>query len=76
MPTTVHALCLDLARESTSRVERYLLLNLALRAERVDLATVLGTPAMVALVGGIAPSLAAMVTRVCAPSTASTSPAN
>lgn len=33
MPTTVHALCLDLARESTSRVERYLLLTIADRAE-------------------------------------------
>lgn len=34
-PTTVHALCLDLARESTSRVERWALLALAARSESV-----------------------------------------
>ena len=38
-PTTVHALCLDLARETTSRVERYILLRLAMQAERVSVAS-------------------------------------
>jgi len=37
-PTTVHSLCLDLARESTSRVERYLLLSIADRAEARQIA--------------------------------------
>lgn len=73
---TVHSLCLDLARETTSRVERYLLLRLALRAERTDLSGLLDSPAFHALVVGIAPGINAVLTRFATPRTASTAPAN
>lgn len=74
--STVHDTCLDLARQSTSRVERYLLLRLALRAEKADLTALMDSPAMVTLIGSIAPSLGAMLGRLATPRPVSTATAN
>lgn len=74
MTTTVHALCLDLARTTDSRLERYLLLRLALRAERADLSALMDSPAVTALVGGLAPGLNALLTRLVSPRVAPATP--
>lgn len=66
MPTTVHALCLDLAAKTTSRVERYLLLRMAQREEvRTARVEVLGgvlTPEALSII--LAPFLGRLADRI------------
>lgn len=76
MATTVHDTCLDLARQSTSRVERYLLLRLALRAEKGDLTALLDTLAARAAVEALAPIATLLFERLVAPRPVSTAPTN
>lgn len=79
---TVHSLCLDLARETTSRVERYLLLRMARREEsRSTFVDVLNTSVAHATAHALAPVLARLLDRLVgnpapAAATTPTAPAN
>lgn len=64
---TVHGTCLQFATASTSRVERYLLLHLALRAERVNITDLFSTPVAHMMAVSLAPVIAKIVDRMMGP---------